>query len=199
MTKEQYFRITNENNDKEGLDIYDGIFNENDRTIFPITGLCFSTSNQLHNYYGNGCYVREVFLPENENFKMVKSFGMHGDTYCGYRANMLILGKRYNLFDIDTIIDLDLEVTNDFLNKIACRNDVKLLKYAHRLSHYTKYMCISTMETIIENKWYDMLNFLKSKKYRIHCYDFEEKNPVIEQLKKYGHVVSFVGKNMNDY
>ena len=77
-------------------------------------GLYFSDAKNIFKFLDNGIYLREVFLPtDNPNFKMVKD--PKGDKW---RANMIILGKRYDLSNVETfkyIIDLgaNIHANND--------------------------------------------------------------------------------------
>ena len=84
-------------------------------------GLYFTTSKHIHKFFKYGKYIREVFLPlDNPDFKMV------GDP-CGdrWRANMLILGKKYPLDHVMIYYNL-------------CKDPGKLCRFENAMKLYNK-------------------------------------------------------------
>ena len=91
-----YCKITNENENhngfqyKDGLNILDEEFNENEKEKCGKGGLYFTNIENIHYFYDYGCNLRIVELPtEDNNLKMVKLNNK-------YRANMIILKDKYN-------------------------------------------------------------------------------------------------------
>ena len=100
-----YFKITNEEENHNGFQYADGLnileekFNDDPDRFCCEGGFYFTDSVNIFNFLSYGIYLREVTLPTNNpDFKMVKD--KFGDKW---RANMIILGKRYDLFNVDTI------------------------------------------------------------------------------------------------
>ena len=98
-----YFKITNKEENHHGFQYIDGLniltddFNDDPNQSCCPGGLYFSDAANILKFYNYGVYLREVTLPtKNPNFCMIKD----GDKW---RANMIILGKRYELSDFDTI------------------------------------------------------------------------------------------------
>jgi len=96
---QRYYKITNEQENHHGFQYVDGLnilkeqFEVDPRISCCAGGLYFTTKEYIHNFYGFGCWVREVFLPtDNPNFVYVKD--PSGDKW---RANMIILGEKYPL------------------------------------------------------------------------------------------------------
>ena len=78
-----------------------------------------------------GIYLREILLPtDNPDFKMVKD-----KTGAKWRANMIILNKRYDLFNVDTFKYLiekgaDIHANNNFALKWSAENGhLDIVKY----------------------------------------------------------------------
>lgn len=96
-----YYKVTNKDEChngfkyKDGLNILTGKFDESTNKCGE--GLYFTTKYKLHRFYSHGIYVREVYLPtENKDFKIVE------DVKTGkYRANMIILGKKYDMSNVE--------------------------------------------------------------------------------------------------
>lgn len=98
-----YYKITNarENHNgfqyKDGLNVLQEPFNDDPHAHCCKGGLYFTDVKNIFLYLHYGVYLREIFLPtDNPDFKMVADIDK-------YRANMLVLGKRYNLSDVATI------------------------------------------------------------------------------------------------
>ena len=98
-----YYKITNAEENHHGFQYKDGLnvlkekFNENPDHHCCAGGLYFTDVEHIFGFMEYGIYLREITLPtENPDFKMVRDRNK-------YRANMVILGKRYELFNVETI------------------------------------------------------------------------------------------------
>src|ERR1700728_200992 len=96
-----YFKITNQDETHyghkyhTGLNILSGIFQETGSCVSG--GLYYTDLEHVTEFFSYGIYLREVFLPESDpDFICVK------DGSNKWRANKIILGERYSLFDLDT-------------------------------------------------------------------------------------------------
>ena len=166
-----YFKITNagENHHgfqySDGLNVLKGKFNDDPNASCCAGGLYFTNAENISKFLDYGIYLREVILPTyNPDFQMIKD--PQGDKW---RANMIILGKRYDLSDIETLRYL---VQNGF--DIHVNNNSAL-----RLSAENGYMVV--VKSLVENgadihaeddyalRWsarndhLEIYNFLKSK------------------------------------
>ena len=97
-----YFKITNKEENHHGFQYVDGLnvlkqeFNDDPTQSCCAGGLYFTDAANIFEFIDYGIYVREITLPtDNPDFKMVKDDNK-------WRANMIILGKRYDLFNVDT-------------------------------------------------------------------------------------------------
>lgn len=100
--EEIYLKITNAEEKhygyqyKDGLNVLDKEF-QTEGSCVP-GGLYFTDIHNIDKFFRYGVNLRIVRLPkDNPNFKMVKD--PEGDKW---RANMIILGEKYSLFDIET-------------------------------------------------------------------------------------------------
>ena len=98
--KKKFFKITNKQEKHyefqytDGLNILKEPFAETG-TCVP-GGLYFTDADNIFRFLNYGVHLREITLPRNDpNFKIVKD----GDKW---RANKIILGKRYNLSEKET-------------------------------------------------------------------------------------------------
>ena len=94
-----YYTITNEKENYLGFQYQDGLNNVPlKKNKFCVGGLYFTEHENVHHFLNDGCFIREVTLPEtaqmviDPNYKSVK-----------YQADSIILGKKWNLADIETI------------------------------------------------------------------------------------------------
>ena len=103
-----YLKITNELENHKGFQYKNGL----NVLIEPFSvsgsccagGLYFTEQRYIHHYYGYGVHIRVVELPINDpDFLMVKD--PQGNKW---RANKIIFGKKYPLYDLSTYIDLDI-------------------------------------------------------------------------------------------
>lgn len=100
FSSKKFFKITNEQENhygfqyKDGLNILDKPF-EKIGSCVP-GGLYFTDAKHIFDFLEYGVYLREVFLPfEDDDFEYVKD----GDKW---RANKIILGKKYELCKVET-------------------------------------------------------------------------------------------------
>jgi ankyrin repeat protein len=99
-----YFKITNESENhhkfqyETGLNILVEKFNDDPNESCCAGGFYFTDAKHILKFLDYGIYLREVILPtDNPDFKMIKD--KDSDKY---RANMIILSKRYDLADVAT-------------------------------------------------------------------------------------------------
>ena len=102
MFAKVYYKITNAEERhygfqyKDGLNVLKGKFNEDPEDYCGPGGLYFCNIENIFEFLDKGIFVREITLPKgNPNFKIFKDGNK-------YRANMIILGERYNLTDVST-------------------------------------------------------------------------------------------------
>lgn len=126
MNDTTWFKITNENEChhgfqyQDGLNVLKGPFNDDPNASCCAGGFYFSDITNIPKFFGYGCYLRELTLPLTDpEFKIIKD--PSGDKW---RANKLILGKRHDLWSIDTFNMLiergvDLSTYNNFILQCA--------------------------------------------------------------------------------
>ncbi len=119
MSEPVYYKITNKEECHNGFQYHDGL--NILKEPFSIEGSCcpgglyFTDIDNIHYFFGYGCYLREVYLPTNSpGFMMVKdpndimiwqqSFIFNKSNK--WRANMIILGEKRLLNDPNTKIFL---------------------------------------------------------------------------------------------
>ena len=112
-----FYKITNKHENHHGYQYRDGLnilsepFNNNPRQPCVRGGFYFTTKEHLHKYLGYGVWIREVYLPTwDPNFQMVQD--PTGDKW---RANMIILGQRFHIFQMNMYLNAGLDV-NKFIN-----------------------------------------------------------------------------------
>jgi hypothetical protein len=158
-----YFIITNkkENQNKihhdknrtqynEGLIEFPGEFNDDPNYLRHDNGLYVTdAANILKSLFLNyGVYLREVTFPtlgEKPNFKMIKC-----KSEDRWRSNMIIIGKRYDLHNIDT--------------------------FKHLIEHHNAKIHDSTFTWSIANDHFDILKYLVSKRGNIYVSYYDNIN-----------------------
>ena len=97
-----YYKITNEKENHHGFQYVNGLnilkdeFNDDPNQSCCKGGFYFTDIANIFKFISYGIYVREVILPiSNTNFKIIKDDDK-------WRANMIILGKRYDLYSVET-------------------------------------------------------------------------------------------------
>jgi hypothetical protein len=132
MSRPLYFKITNENENhqgfqyKTGMNVLEGSFNDDEKASCVPGGLYFTTVEHLHHFYHYGVWLRVVELPENDStFKMVKDPDTRMDKW---RANKLILGDRFRLWDLVTVAKFGLRHTEKFFGFLMSVGDYAAAK-----------------------------------------------------------------------
>ena len=99
-----FFKITNTNENHIGFQYQDGLnilkeeFNDNPNKSCCAGGLHFTNAENIFKFLDYGIYLRKITLPtDNPDFRVIKDSA--GDKW---RANMIILGERYDLCNVDT-------------------------------------------------------------------------------------------------
>ena len=122
-----YVKIFNKTERHKGFEYHDGLnellepFNGDTTQTCVSGGLYFTRTDYVHKYYGYGIYIRKISLPENDpEFKMVMD--PSGDKW---RANKIVLEKRYSLCDPETYKILNLKTPPmNFLVECAVKEDI---------------------------------------------------------------------------
>uniref|UniRef100_A0A6G6ABB4 Ankyrin repeat-containing protein n=1 Tax=Borely moumouvirus TaxID=2712067 RepID=A0A6G6ABB4_9VIRU len=137
MSSTLYFKLTNKNEYHydyqydDGLNTLEGNFNDDPNDLFGSGRFYFSSRENICQYLNHeSFFLRQVFLPDNDpDFKII-NYG----TYFG--TNKIILGKKYSLYDVDTLKymlsnGINIRAANDALMKWYCQkgyiNGVDLL------------------------------------------------------------------------
>ena len=130
--KNTFYKITNcreihqDHVYKDGLNILNKPFDQ--KGSCTPGGLYFTTLEHIHKFYDYGCFLREITLPvENPEFRVVKDPEDNK-----YRANMILLGKKYSLSDPKTFEKFGLELPPiKTLATFACQEgSLERLKWA---------------------------------------------------------------------
>ena len=100
LSQKKFFKITNKKENHHGFQYTDGLnilkepFAEKGSCVAG--GLYFTDINNIFEFLNFGIYLREITLPfDDPDFKIVKDRNK-------WRANKIILGKRYNLWEKET-------------------------------------------------------------------------------------------------
>ena len=186
MTK--YFKVTNYNEIhhgyvyKDGLNILDKPFEDKGSCV--IGGLYFTTLDHIEKYYIFGCYLREIILPiDNPHFKMVMDPLIRGV----YRANMIILGNRYSLLDINTYIKFGLQIENNenIIDLASGQGQIEVLNWWKKSGFNLKYSYYA-LDRASSNGQIKVLNWWKKSglelKYSDYALDWASGNARIEIL-----------------
>ena len=196
MESKIYYKITNAEENHHGFQYQNGLnilkepFNDNSYNRCCAGGLYFTDIENIFEFLNYGIYLREITLPNDKpEFKMVKDVNK-------YRANMIILGKRYELFKVETYKMLiergaDVHADNDFALRFSAKNGhlevVKYLikkganihadyDYALRCSAYNDY----ALKYSAENGYLEVVKYLIEKGANI---DVIKNYPIMEKLK----------------
>ena len=176
-----YYKITNKDENHYGFQYKDGLnvliepFNDDPYDSCCAGGLYFTDIEHVPGFADYGCYLREVFLPKDDpDFKMVKD--MSGGKW---RANKLILGQRYNLWEVATLELLRERGTNSeyfkYLFLDACENEYyEVVKYfvENKLIDPNTDIYKYALHYACEDGHYEIIKFLVEKiKIPIHKYE----------------------------
>ena len=168
----EYYKITNKSENhyefqyKDGLNVLIEPFNDNPGDSCCEGGLYFTDIKNILKFVSFGCYVREVFLPlDDPDFKMVKD-----PSNDKWRANKIILGQKYNLWDVKTLELLRQKGTNDehfkyLLNDACAYGYSEIIKYfvENNLIDYKENYYIYSLSRACENGHYEIVKLLVEK------------------------------------
>lgn len=131
MSKPIWCKITNEKEIHNGFQYKDGLnkledkFEDDPTATCCKGGLYFTTSEFISDFLGFGCNLRIVELPEdNPEFKMVKD---PDHLPPKWRANMIILKEKYDLYDIKTIQKFNI-YTYKLINQLFLNHKYDVIK-----------------------------------------------------------------------
>lgn len=102
-THEIYYKVTNRKEKHHGFQYRTGLnvlreeFNPDSNQTCCKGGFYFVKPKDIFKYLTFGVYVRKVILPDHKDFKMIK---LHDEDV--WRANMIVLGEKYDLSDVET-------------------------------------------------------------------------------------------------
>ncbi len=152
----RYFKITNREENhygfqyKDGLNILKEKFNDDSQQSCCEGGFYFTTLEHIWKFYGYGCWLREVFLPyADPNFKMIED--VKNDKW---RANMIILGNKYELCNLDTIKKFNLIPNNCLLRVAKSENKTDIIDWIKEKRQTNDYSIYDTYIPI--NFWYSL-------------------------------------------
>ena len=144
--QKKYFKITNATENHNGFQYHDGLniltepFVENGSCVAG--GLYFTDVEHIFHFVSYGVYLREIILPiADSDFKCV------ADKNDKWRANKLIFGLRYNLYDISTFQYLIQLGANYLLG------EYNLLQWAAYKGHYAIVEYLISLPGLKDNKW----------------------------------------------
>ena len=173
---ELYFKITNkEENHHEfqyvnDLNILKEEFNDDPNQSCCAGGLYFTDIANIFKFLDYGIYLREVTLPtDNIDFLMVKD--KSGDKW---RANMIILGKRRDLCDVDTFNYLikngaDVHAGNEMALRWGAHNGyLNIVKYLVECDANVHIGNDIALWQSTQNNHLDVVKFLVENRTNIH-------------------------------
>lgn len=131
----EYYKITNKKENhyefqyKNGLNVLIEPFDDDPDHSCCAGGLYFTDIQNILKFAKTGCYLREVLLPTNDpDFKMIGD-----ENHDIWRANKIILGKRYVLYTIETVEllkkGLDVKHFEELLPVACVKGNYNLVKY----------------------------------------------------------------------
>ena len=178
-----YFKVTNgkENHNgfqyNDGLNILKGKFNGDPKASCVAGGLYFTDIKHIFEFLEYGIYLREVMLPTDDpDFKIVR------DENNKWRANKIILGKRYNLNDVSTF---------EFLISNGHFEVVKYLVSKGANIHAENDCAIRWAS---QNGYLEVVQFLISKGADVHA----ENDYAIKWASGNGHLFSIIANYLFD-
>lgn len=140
MSVPKFFKITNKDENHHGFQYHDGLnvlidkFNPRGHCVKG--GFYFTDINNILEFLSLGIYLRLITLPTDDSeFKMV------ADSDDKWRANKIILGKRFNL------------------------SDPKTFEYLETLGANIAVYAYDIFEHAYQNEFFDIIIYLYKKKY----------------------------------
>ena len=127
-----YFKITNEKECHYGYQYHDGLnildrpFESNGSCVEG--GLYFTDLKNLSRFYKFGIWLREITIPDDALMVEDPSGGK-------WRADRIILGERYPLYNIGTIKKFNLEIDNDYIDHVCAYGKTDVLSWAYNCNH----------------------------------------------------------------
>ncbi len=190
-----YFKITNEKENHFGFQYQDGLnvlterFNEDVSKHCAPGGFYFTTLEHIHYFYNCGCFLREIFLPVNDpNFKMIHfnySSG-HGKKIKKWRTNMIILGNKYELCNLETIEKFNLKINNNMFEMIFKNKKFDILDWC-KINSNIRYTP-DNITRFMTNGDIDLLQWFKDNEYDMSYISLDgvfmnDRNDVLEWMK----------------
>ena len=156
-----YFKITNSEEIHNGFVYTDGLnvllepFNNDPNESCVAGGFYFTTLEYINKFYSYGVNLREVFLPTDDpEFKMIKD--PQGDKW---RANKIILGKKYSLYDPKTYeLGLDMTRNNKIIDLASKHGNIEFLEWWKKSALELKYS-IDSMDLASRNGHVNVLEW----------------------------------------
>ncbi|BCS83282.1 putative ankyrin repeat protein [Cotonvirus japonicus] len=137
----------------DGLNVLNEEFNDDIKQECGPGGLYYTSNPE--NFYGYGTNLRVVYEPtENPNFRSVKFKNKS-------RANMLILGEKYSLFDISTYERFGLNIDdNRFILKFAIElKNMQFIEWWYKNGRTFESDSCYIMDLLSENSMIEVLNW----------------------------------------
>lgn len=161
----EFYKVTNGEETHYGFEYHDGLnelaepFNDDPNFLCGAGGLYFTDLKNINRFYSYGTNIREIFLPKNDpDFKMVQIA-----EESKWRANKIILGKKYSLFDDETyrILGLNIRENESILFFAAKYQNIEFLDSHKKLFIiFWKYNRESMLPIIIDNDLIHTANWL---------------------------------------
>lgn len=148
---------------KDGLNVLDRPFEDHGSCVPG--GLYFTTINNITEFYGYGIYLYEVFLPTSDpDFKMVVDPAGNK-----YRANKIILGKKYSLFDVETYKKFNLNIMDNLeLINFASANGLVYILEWWKASGLKLYYNENAINFASRNGHVNVLEWWKTSGFRLY-------------------------------
>lgn len=182
----RYFKVTDQQETHfghkycTGLNVLVEPFNEKSGLCVG-SGLYYTDLEHIHEFYPLGIYLREVFLPTHD-----PEFRVVADGNNKWRANKIILGERYSLFDQSTYIKFELDINQNITiaDKASAYGNIDFLNWwlespLIKVKHYSQ----NAMDLASRNNHRNVLdwwlkNFPHALKYSEYALDW---------ASEYGH------------
>ena len=199
LFNEMYFIIINKEevyhwffHYEDGLNVLKEEFNDDPNQPCSTGGFYFTDAANILMFLENGFYLREITLPTNNpDFKMIKLCDQ-------WRANMIILGKRWELSNVDTFkylieekgANVHVGRNNVILRWVASGGHVDILKYLVEKNAYVNADYDLALGLSAQNGHLSVVEFLVESGANVHY----ENNYALRLSAKYGHsdIVKFL-------